>query len=152
MGVPGVAAGKVVIIGGGVVGMNAATVAVGMGADVTILDKSLPRLAELDRQFGGRAHTIYATAPAIEGGSAGSRSGHWRGFGAGRRRAETVSRSLVSRMKKGAVIVDVAIDQGGSWKPHMPQRMPTRFILWTAWCITASPICPEPWRGLRHSA
>lgn len=65
-GVPGVPPARVVILGGGVVGSNAAQVAVGMGADVTLLDKSVSRLAQLDQQFGGRLKTVYATASAIE--------------------------------------------------------------------------------------
>src|SRR5271163_3424486 len=65
-GVPGVLPAKVVILGGGVVGTNAAYVATGLGADVTIIDRSLPRLAVLDQQFKGHARTIYATTAAVE--------------------------------------------------------------------------------------
>jgi len=112
-GVPGVASGKVTIIGGGVVGVNAATVAVGMGAEVTILDKSLSRLAALDQQFGGRAHTIYSTAGALEKHVLEADLVIGAVLVAGAAAPKLVTRSMISRMKKGAVIVDVAIDQGG---------------------------------------
>lgn len=112
-GVPGVACGKVVIIGGGVVGANAAAMAAGLGAEVTILDKSLPRLAELDRQFAGRVHTMYATASAIEKHVLEADLVVGAVLVAGAAAPKLVTRSMISRMKKGAVIVDVAIDQGG---------------------------------------
>jgi alanine dehydrogenase len=112
-GVPGVACGKVTILGGGVVGMNAATIAVGMGADVTILDKSLARLAMLDQQYGGSAHTIYATAGAIEKHVLEADLVIGAVLVAGAAAPKLVTHSMIGRMKKGAVIVDVAIDQGG---------------------------------------
>ncbi len=87
-GVPGVAPAKVAIVGGGVVGSNAARMAVGLGAIVTVLDKSLPRLAQLDTELGGRVTTLYATREAIEASRARGRSGHRRGAGAGRGGAE----------------------------------------------------------------
>ena len=77
-GVPGVQPGKVVVIGGGVSGTNAADMAIGLGAEVTILDRSLPRLRELDDIFGGRIHTVYSTKHAIDDPGAASRSGCWR--------------------------------------------------------------------------
>jgi alanine dehydrogenase len=112
-GVPGVANGKVAIIGGGVVGANAAVIAAGMGAEVTILDKSVPRLAELDRQFSGRVRTIYATGSAIEAHVLEADLVIGAVLVAGAAAPKLVTRSMISRMKKGAVIVDVAIDQGG---------------------------------------
>jgi len=112
-GVPGVARGKVVIIGGGVVGTHAAIIASGMGAEVTILDTSLPRLTELDRQFAGRAQTIYATSAAIEKYSMEADLVIGAVLIAGATAPKLLTRAMVSRMKKGAVIVDVAIDQGG---------------------------------------
>jgi alanine dehydrogenase len=119
-GVPGVASGKVVILGGGVVGANAATIAVGMGAEVTIIDKSVARLAELDRQFGGRAHTIYATTHAIESAVLEADLVVGAVLVAGAAAPKLVTRSMISRMKKGAVIVDVAIDQGGCVEGSRP--------------------------------
>jgi alanine dehydrogenase len=101
-GVPGVAPAQVVVLGGGVVGTNAARLAMGLGARVTIIDKSLPRLRHLDEAFGGRILTRYATLDAIETllipGAAAPR---------------LVSAEMVAAMRPGSVIVDVAIDQGG---------------------------------------
>nr|MDP9127382.1 NAD-binding protein [Pseudomonadota bacterium] len=112
-GVPGVPAGRVVILGGGVVGTNAAIVAVGMGAKVTILDKSLTRLAALDQQFQGRARTIYATLGSIEEHVLAADLIIGAVLIPGASAPKLISRDMVGRMKKGAVIVDVAIDQGG---------------------------------------
>ena len=112
-GVPGVASGRVVILGGGVVGTNAATIAAGMGAKVTIIDKSLARLAALDQQFAGRVRTIYATSGAIEEHVLQADLVIGAVLIAGAAAPRLVTKSMVSRMKKGAVIVDVAIDQGG---------------------------------------
>ncbi|MDR3450605.1 MAG: alanine dehydrogenase [Alphaproteobacteria bacterium] len=112
-GVPGVAPGKVVVLGGGVVGLNAATVALGMGAQVVLLDKALPRLAEIDRQFGGRVQTIHATGTSIEQHVLEADLVIGAVLVAGAAAPKLVTRAMVSKMKKGAVIVDVAIDQGG---------------------------------------
>jgi alanine dehydrogenase len=112
-GVPGVAPAKIVILGGGVVGTNAAYVATGLGADVTIIDKSLARLAELDQTFKGHARTVYATASAIEEQVLAADLVIGAVLIPGASAPKLVSRATVSRMKKGAVIVDVAIDQGG---------------------------------------
>jgi len=112
-GVPGVLPAKVLILGGGVVGTNAAYIATGMGADVTIIDKSLARLAELDQQFKGRARTIYATSAAIEAQVLEADLVIGAVLVAGASAPKLVTKAMVSRMKKGAVIVDVAIDQGG---------------------------------------
>ena len=112
-GVPGVANGKVTIIGGGVVGVNAATIALGMGATVVVLDKSVSRLGEIDRQFAGRVHTICATTASIEEHVLESDLVIGAVLVAGAAAPKLVTRAMISRMKKGAVIVDVAIDQGG---------------------------------------
>jgi alanine dehydrogenase len=112
-GVPGVAAGKVVILGGGVVGTHAAYVACGMGADVAIFDKSLVRLEDLDRRFRSRARTIYSTAAAIEEKVLEADLVIGAVLVTGAAAPKLVTKNMVSRMKKGAVIVDVAIDQGG---------------------------------------
>ncbi|MBV8061627.1 MAG: alanine dehydrogenase, partial [Alphaproteobacteria bacterium] len=119
-GVPGVAPAKVVVIGGGVVGSNAAAVAVGMGADVTVLDKSLPRLAQLDSIYQGRLHTIYATAGAIEEQVLAADLVIGAVLIPGAAAPKLVTRNHISRMKKGAVIVDVAIDQGGCVETARP--------------------------------
>lgn len=119
-GVPGVAPAKVVIIGGGVVGSNAAYVATGMGADVTIIDKSLSRLAELDQMFKGHARTIYATTASIEAQVLEADLVIGAVLVTGAAAPKLVSRATVGRMKKGAVIVDVAIDQGGCVETAKP--------------------------------
>ncbi|MBN9288758.1 MAG: alanine dehydrogenase [Gammaproteobacteria bacterium] len=119
-GVAGVAPAHVVVLGGGVVGTNALRMAIGMEAEVSILDKSLSRLRELDFQFGSSLNTIYATQDAIEryvsradlvigavlvpGGSA----------------PKLVSRNMLSEMKPGSVLLDVAIDQGGCFETSKP--------------------------------
>ncbi|MDE1900018.1 MAG: alanine dehydrogenase [Alphaproteobacteria bacterium] len=112
-GVPGVAAGKVAIIGGGVAGTNAAFVAAGMGADVTVLDKSSERLADIDRQFAGRVRTVESVGGAIEACVIDADLVIGAVLVAGAAAPKLVTRTMISRMKKGAVIVDIAIDQGG---------------------------------------
>ena len=115
-GVPGVPAGRVVILGGGVVGTNAARMAMGLEAHVTILDKSLKRLKELDTQYGARVATTYATVDAIEEHVLGADLVIGAVLLPGAAAPKLVSRALVSRMKKGSVVVDVAIDQGGCFE------------------------------------
>ncbi|MEN8778667.1 MAG: alanine dehydrogenase [Glaciecola sp.] len=112
-GVPGVAPGNVVIIGGGVVGTNAAKMAVGLGADVTILDRSLPRLRELDDIFNGRVRTVYSTTDAIAQYSAQADLVVGAVLIPGAAAPKLLTRKHIANMKKGAVVVDVAIDQGG---------------------------------------
>ncbi len=92
-GVPGVAAAKVVILGGGVSGTNAARMAMGMEAYVTVIDRSLARLNELDMQFGAQLHTLFSTFDTIESAVVSRRPRHRRGAGAGRRRAEARHRA-----------------------------------------------------------
>ncbi len=115
-GVPGVAPAKVLIIGGGVVGTQAARMAVGMGADVTILDRSLTRLKQLDSEFDGRLRTIYSTADAIEQYSAEADLVVGAVLIPGAAAPKLLTREHLKRMKTGAVIVDVAIDQGGCFE------------------------------------
>lgn len=112
-GVPGVAPGNVVIIGGGVVGTNAAKMAVGLGADVTILDRSLPRLRELDDIFNGRVRTVYSTTDVIAQYSAQADLVVGAVLIPGAAAPKLLTREHIANMKKGAVVVDVAIDQGG---------------------------------------
>ncbi len=115
-GVPGVAPGKVVVIGGGVAGLNAAVIAFGMGADVTILDRSLPRLAYIDSLYQGRIKTLASTYAAIdrEVKSADLVVGAVLVHGA--KAPKLVSNEQVKSMKPGAVLVDIAIDQGGCFE------------------------------------
>ncbi|HET7797591.1 alanine dehydrogenase [Nevskia sp.] len=115
-GVPGVAPADVVVIGGGVVGYNAARLAVGMGARVTILDRSLPRLAWLDTTFDGRLTTLYSTADALETAVIHADLVIGAVLVPGAAAPKLVTRAMLKRMKPGAVIVDVAIDQGGCFE------------------------------------
>jgi alanine dehydrogenase len=115
-GVPGVAPADVVIIGGGVVGYNAARMSVGMGASVTILDKSIARLNQLDSLFQGRLKTIYSTADAIEELVLGADLVVGAVLIPGAAAPKLVTRDMLKRMKNGAVVVDVAIDQGGCFE------------------------------------
>lgn len=112
-GVPGVAPAKVVIIGGGSVGANAAAMAVGMGADVVILDRSVDVLRRLDAEYGNRVKTVYSTKAAIEEYVMAADLVIGGVLIPGAAAPKLISRDLVSCMKPGSVIVDVAIDQGG---------------------------------------
>ncbi|MFV3128410.1 alanine dehydrogenase [Niveispirillum sp. KHB5.9] len=115
-GVPGTAPAKVAIIGGGVVGTNAARMAMGLEAHVTVLDKSLDRLRQLDQQFGRRLNTVYANVETIEQAVLEADLVIGAVLVPGAEAPKVVTRDLVSRMKKGAVLVDVAIDQGGCFE------------------------------------
>jgi alanine dehydrogenase len=126
-GVPGVAAANVMVIGGGVVGMNAAFIAIGMEADVFVYDRSIDRLRELEVDFGGRCSTVYSTTLAIEQmlPSADLVIGAVLVHGA--RAPYVIRREQLALMKPGAVLVDVAIDQGGCFETSRPttHRDPT---------------------------
>jgi alanine dehydrogenase len=119
-GVPGVAAANVMVIGGGVVGMNAAVIAIGMQADVFVLDRSVDRLRELDIAFAGRASTVYSSTLAVEellprvDLVIGAVLVH------GARAPYVISREQLGLMKRNAVLVDVSIDQGGCFETSRP--------------------------------
>lgn len=115
-GVPGVAAGKVVVIGGGVLGTNAARVAMGMEAQVTVLDKSLQRLQELDLQFGSKLSTIFATTAAIEAAVLDADLVIGAVLVPGHSTPKLVTRDMLRKMRPGSVIVDASIDQGGCFE------------------------------------
>lgn len=119
-GVPGVAAAKVVILGGGVVGTNAARMAMGLEAHVTIIDKSLPRLKELDLQFGSRLSTLYSTQSTIEEQVTAADLVVGAVLVPGDSAPSLIPRSMLKKMKPGSVIVDVAIDQGGCTEMSKP--------------------------------
>ena len=119
-GVPGVEPGKVVIIGGGVAGTNAAEMAIGLGAQVTILDRSLPRLREIDDQWGGRIHTVYSTRHAIDRLVPGADLVIGAVLVAGAAAPKLVSVQNVRDMHRGAVLVDISIDQGGCFETSRP--------------------------------
>ena len=115
-GVPGVAPGKVLVIGGGVVGTNAAKMALGLGADVTILDRSLPRLRQLDDIFNGQVKTVYSTVDAIEHYSSKADLVVGAVLIPGAAAPKLLTREQIKAMKPGSVLVDVAIDQGGCFE------------------------------------
>jgi alanine dehydrogenase len=119
-GVPGVPAGKVVILGGGVVGTNAARMAMGLEAHVIVIDRSLPRLYELDLQFGAKLHTVFATVDAIEEHVLGADLVVGAVLVPGAAAPKLVTRDMVRRMRRGSVLVDVSIDQGGCFETSRP--------------------------------
>jgi alanine dehydrogenase len=119
-GVPGVPPAKVVVLGGGVSGTNAARMAVGLEASVTIIDKSLPRLKELDLQFGPRATTLFATTAAIEQAVLAADLVIGAVLVPGAAAPKLVTRAMVQRMRPGSVLVDIAIDQGGCFETSRP--------------------------------
>ncbi len=119
-GVPGVPPAKVVVLGGGVSGANAARMAVGLEASVAIIDKSLPRLKELDLQFGPRATTLFATAQAIEQAVLAADLVIGAVLGPGAAAPKLVTEAMVRRMRPGSVLVDIAIDQGGCFETSRP--------------------------------
>jgi len=119
-GVPGVAAATVLVIGGGVVGMNAAFIAIGMEADVFVFDRSLERLRELDVAFAGRASTVYSSSLAIEQMLPGADLVIGAVLVQGGRAPHVVTRAQLSLMKPKAVLVDVSIDQGGCFETSHP--------------------------------
>jgi len=115
-GVPGVKPAHITVIGGGVVGTHAAKMAVGLGADVVVLDRSLPRLRELDDIFGGRVKTRYSTVEALEEECFAADAVIGAVLIPGAAAPKLVSREMLSGMKQGAVLADVAIDQGGCFE------------------------------------
>ena len=119
-GVPGVPPARLVILGAGVVGSNALQIAVGMGARVTVIDRSLPRLRELDQRWGNRITTRHSTQAAIEQELLEADAVIGSVLLPGAAAPKLVSRELVARMKPGSVLVDVAIDQGGCFETSRP--------------------------------
>jgi alanine dehydrogenase len=119
-GVPGTAPADVVVIGGGVSGVNAATIAMGMGATVTVFDLDIAKLRAIDARFSGRVHTRYSTALAL--GEAVKNADLVIGavLVPGAKAPVLVSNTLVSEMREGSVLVDIAIDQGGCFEDSRP--------------------------------
>jgi len=141
-GVPGVAAANVMVIGGGVVGMNAAFIAIGMEADVFVYDRSIDRLRELDVIFGGRCSTIYSTTLAIEEMLPRADLVIGAVLVHGARAPFVVRREQLALMQAGAVLVDVSIDQGGCFETSRPttHRDPTFEVDGiTHYCVTNMP-------------
>jgi alanine dehydrogenase len=119
-GVPGVAPAKVVVLGGGVSGTHAAEMAVGLRADVTVVDRSVKRLRELSSIFGSQMKTVYSTAHAIEELVRDADLVIGAVLIAGAAAPKLVTRAMVKSMKPGAVLVDIAIDQGGCFETSRP--------------------------------
>jgi alanine dehydrogenase len=115
-GVPGVAPGKVVVIGGGVAGLNAAVMAMGLGADVTVIDRSLARLAYIDSMYLGRIKTLASTYGAIDREVKAADLVIGAVLVHGAKAPKLVTNEQVKGMKPGAVLVDIAIDQGGCFE------------------------------------
>jgi len=119
-GVPGVPAAKVVILGGGVVGTNAARMAMGLEAKVVVIDRSIHRLYDLDLQFGAKMQTIFSTVDAIEEHVLDADLVIGAVLVAGAAAPRLVTAGMVKKMRRGAVLVDVSIDQGGCFETSRP--------------------------------
>jgi alanine dehydrogenase len=119
-GVPGVAPAKVIVLGGGVSGTHAAEMAVGLRADVTVVDRSVKRLRELSVQFGNQLKTVYSTAHAIEALVRDADLVIGAVLIAGAAAPKLLTRAMLKTMKSGAVLVDIAIDQGGCFETSRP--------------------------------
>jgi alanine dehydrogenase len=119
-GVPGVHPAKVVVIGGGVSGANAVSVAVGMGADVVLLDKNINRLRAIDAHYGGRVRTVASNVYQLEGAVRDADLVIGAVLVPGAKAPMLVSNELVSQMKHGSVLVDISIDQGGCFEDSRP--------------------------------
>ena len=141
-GVPGVLPGSVVVLGGGVVGSNASRMAMGLGADVTVIDTSLARLAELDAISGPRLKTCHATREAIETLVQNADLVIGGVLIPGAAAPRLVTREHVARMRPGSVVVDVAIDQGGCFETSRPttHSAPTYIVDGVVhYCVTNMP-------------
>jgi alanine dehydrogenase len=119
-GVPGVAPAETLVLGGGVAGTRAATVALGMGARVTVLDRSIPRLRELDDLFAGAVRTVHASELAVEELLPTADLVIGAVLVAGARTPRLVSRDALAAMRPGSVLVDISIDQGGCFETSVP--------------------------------
>jgi alanine dehydrogenase len=119
-GIPGVHPARVVVIGGGVAGINAARVALGLGSDVEILDTNVDRLRQIDNDFGGRIRTVTSNALSVEHAVLEADLVIGAVLVPGAKAPKLVSNELVSRMKPGSVLVDIAIDQGGCFADSRP--------------------------------
>lgn len=119
-GVPGVPPARVVVLGGGVVGTQAARMAAGLGAEVTVINRSIPRLRELDELFAGRVRTRVSTIEAVEEEVFAADVAVGAVLVPGARAPRLVTREMLKSMRRGAVLVDVAIDQGGCFETSRP--------------------------------
>jgi alanine dehydrogenase len=119
-GVPGVLPARVVVIGGGVAGINAAAIAVGMGADVQVLDTNVDRLRQIDHQYRGQLRTLTSNRFAVEEAAREADLVVGAVLVPGARAPKLISNDLVKEMKPGSVLVDIAIDQGGCFADSRP--------------------------------
>lgn len=150
-GVPGVPKGKVTIIGGGQAGTNAAKIALGLGADVTILDVNPKRLQELDDLFNGRVHTIMSNPLNIEMYVKQSDLVIGAVLIPGAKAPSLVTEDMIKQMRSGSVIVDIAIDQGGILKQQIKsQHMMIQRIQNMALYIMRLRICLVQFHVLQH--
>jgi len=141
-GVPGVAPAKVVVLGGGVAGTNSVRVAMGMGARVVVIDKSIERLYQLDLQFGSKIMTIYSTTDAIERHVTTADLIIGAVLVPGDSAPKLVTRELLSKMRPGSVMVDISIDQGGCFETSRPttHQDPTYIVDGIVhYCVTNMP-------------
>jgi len=119
-GVPGVAPGKVVVIGAGIAGLNAAVIAMGMGADVVVIDRSAKRLAQIDQIYSGRIKTLMSSTASIQKSICDADLVIGAVLIPGARAPKLISNADVATMKAGSVLVDIAIDQGGCFEDSKP--------------------------------
>lgn len=141
-GVAGASPGKVVVLGGGAAGMNAAKMAVGLGAQVTIFDKSLNRLNELDKLFAGRVQTLYSTYDMVEKYVMDADLVIGAVLVMGASAPKLVSRETVKKMRPGSVMVDISIDQGGCFETSKPTTHADPIFVVdnvTHYCVTNMP-------------
>jgi alanine dehydrogenase len=141
-GVPGVAPGKVVVLGGGVVGTNAVRIAMGMGAQVVVIDRSIDRLNYLDLQFGSKIITIYSTTDAIERHVSRADLVIGAVLVPGGSAPKLLTRDMLKNMRPGSVVVDVSIDQGGCFETSRPttHQDPTYVVDGVVhYCVTNMP-------------
>ena len=130
------------MIGAGVSGMNAAAIALGMQAEVLLLDRNIDKLREADRIYQGHLQTDRLQRVRGRAGGAGRRPGHRRGAGARAKAPTLISNELVSRMRPGSVLVDIAIDQGGCFEDCRPTTHAEPTFRCTTRSSTAWPTCP----------
>ncbi len=141
-GVPGVAPAKVVVLGGGMAGTNAVRMAMGMGANVVVIDRSIERLYQLDLQFGSKINTIYSTTDAIEHHVARADLVIGAVLVAGSAAPKLVTKEMVKKMRPGSVMVDISIDQGGCFETSRPttHQNPTYIVDGVVhYCVTNMP-------------
>jgi alanine dehydrogenase len=143
-GVPGVPGARTVVIGGGVVGANALRMAVGLGAQVTVLDNSIARLRRLDGLYGGRLNTLYSNTDNLEASVEGADLVIGAVLLPGAAAPKLVTRAMIANMRSGSVVVDVAIDQGGCFETSRPTHHaePTYAVDGVVhYCVTNMPGC-----------